>query len=329
MNEQGSPTGKRLDHLEDEPVFLVGAERSGTTLLRLMLDSHPEITFTEEFEYAVEYVPAEGWPDLAEYVEKLEVNRVFQLHDLEIDPDVDYPELVSSFLGQQIEASSTVHGATIHFSIDKILRIWPKARFIHIVRDPRDVARSAVAMSWGGTVWGGVRKWMQAQDEWQTIKSQISSDRYIDVAFHDLVNDYLAVLERICEFMSLDYTDEMLSYADRTDYKLPSPSGTTSAWKDSLSERQIRLVEARIGDRLEEAGFVASGLSTMTLSPRREKLLDVESKLKRPLVQANVLGWPLTIGITIVRQIGPAPVRAWFERRADKRINSNRKRSWS
>ena len=44
----------------EEPIFLVGAERSGTTLMRLMLDSHPDVAFGEEFEFAVTHIGADG-----------------------------------------------------------------------------------------------------------------------------------------------------------------------------------------------------------------------------------------------------------------------------
>ncbi len=313
----------------ERPVFLVGAERSGTTMLRLMLDAHPDISFLEEFEYAVESIPAEGWPDVEEYVDRIVHHRVFQLHGAEIDRSLDYPSLVNSFLRQQLDDDAAVCGATIHFSIDKILRIWPDARFIHIVRDPRDVGRSAVAMSWGGTVWGGIDKWIAAQDEWETIRSAIDDDRYIELSFDGLVDDYRTVLGQVCDFLGVDYTDEMLSYADRTDYELPSQSATTSNWKDSLSEREVRMVEAKVGSRLEEAGFAPSGLPSLELSPMRRRLLDVENKLKRPLSRARILGWPLSLGLTIARQTGPASIREPLERRANERINANRKRSWS
>ena len=49
------------------PIFLVGAERSMTTLVRLMLDHHPQLAWHEEFEFAVDFMPDEGCPDVAAY----------------------------------------------------------------------------------------------------------------------------------------------------------------------------------------------------------------------------------------------------------------------
>ncbi|MEP0844220.1 MAG: sulfotransferase, partial [Phycisphaerae bacterium] len=60
-----------------DPVFLVGAERSGTTLARLMLDHHPRIAWLNEFEYAVDLIGPQGWPDVNAYCDYLETNRIF------------------------------------------------------------------------------------------------------------------------------------------------------------------------------------------------------------------------------------------------------------
>src|SRR5262245_48875713 len=69
-----------------QPVFLVGSERSGTTLTRLMLDHHPQIAFFFEFEYAVDWMPdSGGWPDLDAYFNSLEMDRTFQMAELTID----------------------------------------------------------------------------------------------------------------------------------------------------------------------------------------------------------------------------------------------------
>src|SRR5262249_14024147 len=72
--------------LAGPPVFLVGAERSGTTLLRLMLDQHPELAFQFEFELAVDHLPdARDWPPVAEYLARLRSDRIFLLSGYEAD----------------------------------------------------------------------------------------------------------------------------------------------------------------------------------------------------------------------------------------------------
>ncbi len=62
-----------------EPVFMVGSERSGTTLLRLMLDHHPGIAFHFEFEFAVERLADDGtFPPIEAYHKWLRSERGFR-----------------------------------------------------------------------------------------------------------------------------------------------------------------------------------------------------------------------------------------------------------
>ena len=76
----------------DAPFFLVGAERSGTTLLRLMLDHHPELAFRNEFEFAVDRVGEDGsFPDVRTYTEHLRLSRTFAMSGFAIDESLDYP----------------------------------------------------------------------------------------------------------------------------------------------------------------------------------------------------------------------------------------------
>ncbi len=82
-----------------EPVLLVGAEQSGTTLLRLMLDSHPEVAFAEEFHYAVDAITADGrYPSTVEFGARLALDRTFATSGFHFDPTLGFEEMVNGFL---------------------------------------------------------------------------------------------------------------------------------------------------------------------------------------------------------------------------------------
>ena len=119
-----------------------------------MLSHHPQLSWCQEFEYVVERITKEGeYPDLKQYYEWLETHRIFQARNFKIDPTLNYVELVNSFLLQQKEKDTKeLIGATVHRHFDRLLKIWSDARFIHLIRDGRDVARSCIGMGWSGNV---------------------------------------------------------------------------------------------------------------------------------------------------------------------------------
>jgi hypothetical protein len=128
----------------DSPVFLVGAERSGTTLLRLMLDGHPQISWPCEFDFALEWpAPRAGSePDLIDYWALLADSRQARRARIVINASLALPDLVRSFLEQlQRRTHKPVVGVTAHRHYERILRLWPEARFVYLIRDGRDVAR--------------------------------------------------------------------------------------------------------------------------------------------------------------------------------------------
>jgi hypothetical protein len=148
----------------NEPFFVVGAVRSGTTVLRLMLGHHPQICRCDEFEYVTSAIAGRsGWPDTAEYVRDLPRHRDFRQSGFRIETSLPFPELARDFLVQRRSADARrLVGATVHNHFDELPRIWPGARYIHLSRDPRDVARSCVDMGWGGNAWSALAIWEQA-----------------------------------------------------------------------------------------------------------------------------------------------------------------------
>jgi hypothetical protein len=297
-------TDKLSNTLIQQPIFLVGAERSGTTVCRLMLDHHPSITWCNEFEYAVDKMPPDaGWPDLDEYYEWLSTHRIFQATNFEIDQSLSYPELVNSFLVQRLETrKKTIVGATVHHHFDRLLRIWPDAKFLHIVRDPRDVARSCIGMGWAGNVWHGAKRWIEAEQIWEKFSDQLSEDQKIEFTYTNLITHNKETLTRICNFIGVDYDDRMLTYPDYTDYSLPDEK-LVSQWPTKLSEREIQWVEARVDDLLVQKGFEYSGLPIKPPSVIEQKRLALQNWLYRVNHRIKIHGLSLSLSEFISRKL--------------------------
>ncbi len=297
--------------LISEPVFLVGAERSGTTLLRLMLDHHPQIAFHSEFEYAVDYFQGNNWPQLDEYYECLEIDRLFQSSDFVIDVSLSYPQLVNSFLVQKRDrAGKSLVGATVHRHFDRLLRIWPDARFIHIVRDGRDVARSCMSMNWAGNVWTGLDRWIETEKLWSQLKETISPERYTEVHYETLIAEPVATLTHLCNFIDTSYDPAMLSYSQTTTYNLPDVK-LLCQWKRKLSEREIQLVEAKIGDMLVGRGYELSGLSSITVNSVMKQMLRLHSKCSVVQGRIRIYGLHLILSSFLSRHL---ELKQWNKR---------------
>ena len=246
-----APIGQAGGMLEG-PVFLVGSERSGTTLLRLMFDHHPQVAFFFEFEYSVTRMPeTSGWPDLEEYYDFLEQNRIFRAARLTIDKGLDYPHLIDNFLRQkQRRDGKPVVGATVHYEFDRLLRIWPDARFIHLVRDGRDVARSVIAMGWAGNMYMAVEPWLRAETLWSSLSGRLPADRWMEIRFEKVVSEPETVLTRFCEFIGVPYDPMMLEYLQGLDLR----AAVAREDEPVEDEGDTRRGPARRGPHWEPAG---------------------------------------------------------------------------
>lgn len=300
------------------PLFLVGAERSGTTLTRLMLDHHPSIAFLFEFEYSILGMTDDGgWPDLDEYVAHLRGDRIFKHAELSIDESLDFPHLVDSFLVQKRDRDAKpIVGATVHSHFDRLPKIWPDARFIHIVRDGRDVARSIIEMGWSGTMFKAVDQWIHAETLWAEMCKTLPESRRIEVQYETLVREPEATLAGVCDWIGVPYHPAMLSYPEDSTYGPPSPK-MIGQWKRKLEPSQVALAESRISDMLQERGYELSGFPQPEITPVRRRLLEIQDRINKARFRRNRYGALLQAAHFASRVGRVRPLLEWANQRIE------------
>lgn len=301
--------------------FLVGAERSGTTLLRLMLDSHPELAFRYEFELAVEFMPdSERFPDLGAYREFVRAYRFVEAPP-EIDETLDYPALVRSFLEQKrVKDGKPRLGATVHKHFDRLLRIWPDARFIHLVRDGRDVAQSCVGMGWYGNAWCAAERWITAERLWDRMTQLVPAERRIDVRYEALIADPVTQLSRMCALIGIPYHSAMLEYPNHSTYRPPNAKHAYQ-WRRRLKPREVQLLEARMAELLVARGYELSGQPPLSPSAVEQAALLVQDRVGIARARMRQLGPRLWAEHLIASRVGGRSWRAAVNERINDAIN--------
>jgi hypothetical protein len=282
-----------MARLDASHFFLVGTTRSGTSLLGLMLRNHPQIAFPGEFEFAFDWESeTNSFPPLSEFHAYLAMDRHFRHHGLEIDESLAAPELVRSLLAQMKESedgSAPLVGVAVHRHFDRLYRLFPNARYLHLVRDPRDVARSWMEFGWAGNAWMAARTWRELETLWRDVARRIPPERVFELRFKDLVEDPQGKLKEICAFLGIRYAEEMLAYHERSSYG-PVDPGQIAKWCTALSANEQRLMEGELGDLLDANGYERCGLPPRVVGPTLAPLLRADDRLRRLRVRLRRFG---------------------------------------
>lgn len=245
---------------DEDLVFICGALRSGTTLLRLMVNDHPALSNPGEMDFLFEAPPMKnGERDMAAYVRELLFNRVFSKLRLELDPRLGYEAQIRDFV-RQLRKPGKRLSINIHRHFDRIPGIFQGARYVRLLRDPRDVAKSSIGMGWAGNVYHGVDHWISSERDFERLAAIVEPSRIHALRYEDLLRAPEAELARLCVFMGVPYDRQMLNYPSHTTYG-PPDAKFVEQWRRELSAREIALVESKAGDMLAARGYALSGVA--------------------------------------------------------------------
>lgn len=240
------------------PVIVFGALRSGTTVFRLMLAAHPQINHPGEADFLFDYLEEVGADNWRYRLSDLKNDRIFRVRDLTIPPDLDGLDLLQDMLDQMRRKADGLLALNCHRHADLIARVMPGAKIIHLVRDPRDVARSSIGMGWAGNVFYGVNHWVKTETHWLSARSGFQADNLLDIKYEDMFQDTEAHLKAVCQFLDLPFSADMLRYHENTTYG-PPDAKLTQQWRRKASAREVALVEFKAHHLMAELGYELAG----------------------------------------------------------------------
>ncbi len=293
------------------PIFIVGANRSGTTLLRLILNAHPNIGIPEEIIYFGSFmagVPIEKWrsPGLSE-----EAYQAFVINFIEekcqVLDDIDHHAVCAQVLASKkrdfchpyktvLEAWAGAHGKQRWgektpgnlFYADILLQMFPDAKFIHLIRDPRagvssmmktdffpdDIAFNAMSR----------RKFMRKGRA--ILEKSVPTAQRLLLRYEDIVTEPEVTIRAICNFIGETFEPAMLSfYKDSSRYMKedaassfnkaatkPISAAMLDKWKKQLAPADVAMIESICRVEMREFGYDFSA-NRLLLSQRFELLL--------------------------------------------------------
>lgn len=261
---------------KESPIIVGGCDRSGTTLLRATLDSHPDIAAGPE-SWVFVYKIKPDW-----------LAREYDFDPLFVRALRRDSSSLAEFIDRFMDAYRTREGKYIwcEKSPRNILRldwIWgrfPKARVIHIVRDGRDVACSLrhhpkriragdeyVPTNFNRPIRTCIDHWRRYVSAGMTHRGD---ERYMEVRYEDLVADYEGVTRRLCAHCRVDWSSDILDreakQRQRSDIEIVNPEvrqplyrSAVERWKRDLTEREQTICQHRAGRLLASLGYLNDG----------------------------------------------------------------------
>lgn len=262
-----------MDAASIKVVFVFGALRSGTTVFRLMLDGHPDVKNPGEVDFLFDFLRQDSDHPTGWRYDRigLSENRVFMNSGLVLTDGLDGLDLLHDFLRQYEDRGAGVLTLNIHRNLDRALRVLPSSSVIHMLRDPRDVARSSIGMGWAGTLYYGVNHWIRTETEWDRVGHEIAPDKLQVLTYENLFRNIVDELEAVCRFLGVPFHGGMLEYHENSTYGPPDPS-LVEQWRRKSSASDIALVEGKAGPLMTARGYQLSGTGRVPGSIERLKL---------------------------------------------------------
>jgi hypothetical protein len=211
------------------PTFLLSTVRSGSTLVRVLLDSHSEICAPQELNLRDLAVTTKD-----EYAER-------SLREFGLDASQLEYVLWDWVLHRELEESGKKHlvgkAPRNVFVADRIVECWPDARFIFLLRHPGAIARSRHAVREQDSEERNAKMVRRYGEALERARERHDG---LTVRYEDLAADPRAATQQLCDFLGVSWEPEMLQYGRFDHGRYRAGIGD---WKEKIRSGQVQSPE--------------------------------------------------------------------------------------
>jgi hypothetical protein len=302
------------------PLFIVGMPRSGTKLLRDLLNQHPLISIPDVESHFIPYMVKQFGEQLqiktpekkelfydvfcqtAFYFNNVRKGRLLSKEDFVANCDFTNWSSVFKFITLYYSPKDNnlaeIWGDKTPSYLNQVKllkRMFPNAKFIHIIRDPRDYCLSARKI-WKKNIFRAAVKWQKIMKKAMEYPALLGPD-YIEVYYEELTRDPQKVLTNICSFLDIHFTAEMLSVKKSNEFYGDARGSkeiilNSKKFMSELKDSEISKIEALTIPVISHFGYeVLHKVNPMKLSKSKSFLYKLEDVWNQYLFQVNEKGF--------------------------------------
>jgi hypothetical protein len=260
---------------DERPVFVIGSERSGTTLIMAVLGCHPRLAVPEVAWYYPRFRPyLFTYGDLAN-TDNFRTLCGEMVHGLrtpywgmKVDPATIADEIAERAVGIE-QSFAGIYAAMFEryaeeegkprwgektpynlFYVGEMLEDFPDAQFVFIYRDGRDASAEFLDSSFGPTnIYSAAELWRMGQEAVKPWRERLPADQWLDIEYESFVRDPVAGLKRLCRFIREDYADEMMAFHTTPTAKRRGRTKDNRALADPISDRHVGIYKELLSVR--------------------------------------------------------------------------------
>jgi len=284
--------GRRIRNQRQQPIFVVGCPRSGTTLLASFLGAHSRLICGPETEFFTglhianrgnRLCRAATWPEeAASYLfSKVHEKPIPDYYGITRDEIIAYlkqrerscpailESLTDTYMRRQGKQRWVEKTPTHIIYLREVRRYYPDAPIVRIVRDPRDVALSLLNVPWGPSSFANAVLLWRSLDELGTAICE-ADQNCLTLRFEDLVMSPESELRKLCDFVGEEFEPDMMNasqsnvHVNPTNVSWKQRAGgpldpdRVAIWQRETTGEQQRQAEAIAGDRAKAYGYPTS-----------------------------------------------------------------------